>query len=110
MVYFLYKFFGAAFLPVCDSSRPLGLLPDRDITVRITDQGVIRSRLIAVDVMSPDQDIIEAAQRMAAHQIRAFRSLKSDQQLVGTACHRNLAAQSRHKRLAGDVCRGPRAL
>src|SRR5688500_13797097 len=64
-------------LPVCDDGRLVGMLTDRDITVRATAQGLDPNVSCVCDVMTPDvvycfqdQEISEAASLMKDKQIR----------------------------------------
>src|SRR5437764_1901261 len=65
-------------LPVCgDGDRLVGLLTDRDISVRATAEGRDPTRTPVQEVMTPDvvyvfddQDARDAADTMAGHQIR----------------------------------------
>jgi len=60
-------------LPVCDGQRLLGMVTDRDITVRGTAAGLAPATACVYDVMSADvqwcsidQDVGEVLQSMAA--------------------------------------------
>src|SRR4051812_23278003 len=64
-------------LPVCDNDRLVGMITDRDITVRATAEALPPSLGQVQDVMTPevvfcfeDQDVQEAAQLMKENQIR----------------------------------------
>src|ERR1043166_5576930 len=64
-------------LPVCDHDRLVGMVTDRDITVRSVGEGHDPRADHVSDIMTPevifcfdDQDITEAAQLMKEKQIR----------------------------------------
>src|SRR5437867_2528726 len=78
-------------LPVCgDNDRLVGMITDRDITVRGTAGGCDPCGTCVQDVMTPsiiygfeDQDISEAVALMEEHQIRRLVVLNRDKRLVG---------------------------
>jgi CBS domain-containing protein len=77
-------------LPVCDGDRLIGLLTDRDITVRATAAGCDPTMIQVCDVMMAnlaycfeDQDIAEVAELMEAQQIRRLPVLNHHHRLVG---------------------------
>src|SRR5437660_7559061 len=73
-------------LPVCgDNDRLVGMITDRDITVRATAGANEPRRTTVQDVMTPDivyvfedQDVTEAAGLMEKHQIRRLVVLNRD--------------------------------
>jgi CBS domain-containing protein len=96
-------------LPVCENDRLVGMLTDRDITIRATAEGehpkVIRVR----DIMTPDtvycfdDDLVsEAAELMKENQIRRLIVLNRDKRLVGIVALGDLAVDSDEK-LAGKT-------
>jgi CBS domain-containing protein len=86
-------------LPVCDANQKLvGILTDRDITVRATAEGRDPYTTRVQDVMSPevyfvdaDADVEEAARLMSQHQVRRLCVLDSDRKLVGIVSLGDLA-------------------
>lgn len=77
-------------LPVCAGDQLVGMLTDRDITVRATAGGQDPKTTRVHEVMTPDvlyvfadQDIDEAMWLMTEHQIRRLVVLNRDKQLVG---------------------------
>jgi CBS domain-containing protein len=77
-------------LPVCDGDKVVGMLTDRDITIRATAEGLDPTQTRVRDVMSTDvvtvledQDIKEAAELMQSKQIRRVLVLNLDKRLVG---------------------------
>jgi CBS domain-containing protein len=97
-------------LPVCDGERLVGMLTDRDITVRATAEGRDPKTAKVQDVMTceaiyafEDQDVTEAARLMKEHQIRRLVVLNRDKQLVGIVSLGDLAVHTDNRRLAGEV-------
>lgn len=87
-------------LPVCDSrGRLVGMLTDRDITVRSTALGRDPFTTLVRDVMTEDkvqyvyedQDVKEAAHIMEEHQIRRLVVLDRNKSLVGIVSLGDLA-------------------
>jgi len=96
-------------LPVCDGDRLVGMLTDRDITVRATAVGSGPQTRVA-DVMSPevifcfeDQDVKQAAQVMEENQIRRLPVLSRDKRLVGIVSLADLAVDAGNEKLAGQT-------
>lgn len=97
-------------LPVCDGDRLVGLLTDRDITVRATAEGRNPANTAISEVMTPDiaycfddQRIGEAARVMAEKQIRRMPVLDRNKRLVGIISLGSLAVHTKDDNLAGDV-------
>ncbi len=97
-------------LPVCEGDQLVGMITDRDITVRATAEA-LPPRLGQVrDVMTPDvvycfedQDVQEAARRMKQYQIRRLVVLNWDQRLVGIVSLGDLAVATGDEKLAGET-------
>ena len=77
-------------LPVCDGERLLGMLTDRDITVRGVAEGLKPDESCVGDVMSAevlyateDQSADEALQMMGQQQVRRLPVIDGDKHLVG---------------------------
>lgn len=78
-------------LPVCDKDRLVGVITDRDITVRATADGLDPFATQVGEVMSRkdlivclcDDNIEVATQKMHDHQIRRLPVLDRDHRLVG---------------------------
>jgi len=88
-------------LPVCDGQRLVGMLTDRDITVRGTAQGRDPKTTQVQEVMTPDviycfedQDVEDAADLMEEHQIRRLVILNRDKKLVGIVSLGDLALEA----------------
>ena len=77
-------------LPVCDGRRLLGMVTDRDITIRITAEGRDAATTPVMEAMTPDvtfvfedQDVQDADRIMRDQQIRRLPVISRDRQLVG---------------------------
>jgi CBS domain-containing protein len=97
-------------LPVCDGDRVLGMITDRDITVRATAAGQAPDSTKVNEVMTPDviyafddQDVKEAAKLMAEHQIRRLLVLNRDMRLTGIVSLGDVAVEAGNDRMTGDV-------
>ena len=97
-------------LPVCDGERLVGMLTDRDITVRATAEGRDPKTTEVREVMTcevlyafEDQGVTEAARLMEEHQIRRLVVLNRDKRLVGIVSLGDVAVHTDNERLAGEV-------
>jgi CBS domain-containing protein len=97
-------------LPVCDGDRLIGMLTDRDITVRAVAEGSDPTTTIVREAMTPeivygfeDQDVQEAARLMEQYQIRRLPILNRDKRLVGIVSLGDLAVGTGNPPLAGEV-------
>lgn len=91
-------------LPVCDGSRLLGMLTDRDIIVRGVAEGLDPEEAAVSDVMTSDlqyctedQDTEEVMRLMGDKQVRRLPVVNADKKLVGIVSVGDLATrQSGH--------------
>lgn len=105
------KSLNAGVLPVCgDNDRLVGMLTDRDVTVRSTAAGADPEAARVKDVMTPDvvycfddQDVAEAARLMKDNQIGRLVVLNRDKRLVGIVSLGDLATETGDKKLAGGT-------
>src|SRR5438477_12453496 len=96
-------------LPVCgENERLVGMITDRDITVRATSCCCDADDTCVRDVMTPhityifeDQHIDEAARLMKDNQIRRLVVLNRNKRLVGIVSLGDLAVDSADDELAG---------
>jgi CBS domain-containing protein len=97
-------------LPVCETDHLVGMITDRDITVRATAEG-LPPRLGQVrDVMThdlvycfEDEDVQEAARLMTEHQIRRLVVVNRDKRLVGIVSLGDLAVETGDEKLSGEA-------
>ena len=97
-------------LPVGEDDRLLGILTDRDITVRATAEGKDPNSTPVREVMSSevvacfeDDDEHDAAAKMAEHQLRRLVVLDRNERLVGIVSMGDFAVYTTDDRLAGEV-------
>lgn len=97
-------------LPVCEDNRLIGMLTDRDITVRAVAAGRDPVTTLVRDVMTPDlvygfddQEIADAARVMEQYQIRRLPVLNRRKQLVGMVALGDLAVHSGAQPMAAEV-------
>ena len=100
-------------LPVCDNDRLVGMVTDRDITVRATAEGDAPTDVRVRDVMTPeviycfDDDLVEdAARLMAAKQVRRLVVLNRDKRMVGIVSLGDLAVKTGDEQLVGNALEG----
>jgi CBS domain-containing protein len=97
-------------LPVCEDDRVIGMITDRDITVRATAEGDSPTVIRVRDVMTPDvvycfedQLVGEAARLMREHQIRRLLVLDRERRLVGIVSLGDLAVEAGDEELVGNT-------
>jgi CBS domain-containing protein len=86
-------------LPVVDDDRLVGVVTDRDIALRIVGEGKDPGSATVADVQSgnpvtvaPDQDVQEALNEMARHQVRRLPVVEGDR-LVGVVAQADVARE-----------------
>lgn len=100
-------------IPVVDreaSGVPVGIVTDRDITVRIVARGQNPLQLDAADAMtratvtiSPEADVAEAARMMKEEEVRRLLVVEATRgEIVGILAQADLARQDQDRR-TGDV-------
>jgi CBS domain-containing protein len=101
----------AGVLPVGENDRLVGILTDRDITVRAVAAGKEPAECKVRDVMSPDikyiyddESIEDAARNMTSLQVRRLPVLNRDKRLVGIVSLGDLALK--RKANAADALKG----
>jgi CBS domain-containing protein len=97
-------------IPVGQNDRLVGMLTDRDITIRATAAGKDPNQTRVEEVMTPDvvycfedDDAVAAANIMEEHQLRRLIVLNRDKRLVGILSLGDLAVHTGDDRLAGQV-------
>jgi len=91
-------------LPVCNGKRLLGMVTDRDITIRGVAAGMTPANACVSDVMTEhaewcteDQDTEEVMRLMGQAQVRRLPVINADKELVGIVSIGDLALrQSGH--------------
>ena len=92
-------------LPVCNGDRLVGMLTDRDLTIRVVADGRDPKSTTVEEVMTrqvvycfEDQDIEEAERVMEKHQIRRLPVLNRDKRIVGIVSLGDLAVKNDENR------------
>lgn len=102
---------GVGSLPVCgENNKLVGIITDRDITVRATSQCCDPSETIVNDIMTPgivtcfdDEDVQAAIDTMESKQIRRLAVLNRDKRLVGIVSLGDLAVRTTNDRATGEA-------
>ena len=95
-------------VPVVENGRPVGMVTDRDIVVRVVaDGGQLNrpvSEIVTGSVVSatPDMSTGDAASLMSEHQIRRLPVVENDQ-LVGIVSLGDLAVKDARDKRTGDT-------
>ncbi|HEY2990222.1 MAG TPA: CBS domain-containing protein [Candidatus Binatia bacterium] len=99
-------------LPVCDGERLIGMLSDRDITIRATAAGLDPAKTRAEQIMTKevaycfeDKEVKEAVRIMEEKQIRRLPIVNHDKKLVGVVSLGDIAVRTGNQRLAGKAVR-----
>ncbi|HEY7426010.1 MAG TPA: CBS domain-containing protein [Gemmataceae bacterium] len=97
-------------LPVCDGDRLVGIITDRDITVRAVAEGQDCWEGKVRDAMSTDivycfddDDVAIAARQMQEKQLRRLLVLNREKQLVGIVSLGDLSVNTGDKQSAGET-------
>lgn len=97
-------------LPIRRDDRLVGMLTDRDITVRATAEGRDPRNTKVSDVMTPevvccfeDQDVSEAAKLMQEKQIRRLPILNRQKRLVGIVSLGDVAVHSGEQEIVSET-------
>jgi CBS domain-containing protein len=91
-------------LPVTEDERLVGMITDRDITTRVVAEGAVPETMAVGDVYSrdlisvePNNDLEEALQLMAHHQVRRLPVVENGR-LVGMVAQADIALKENEKR------------
>lgn len=90
-------------IPVVEDNRVIGLITDRDITLRATAEGrgpdcSVRDLMSSDPVCAHEQDDVEAvAQRMAEAQVRRLPVLDQNDQLIGMVSLGDLSREGKQQ-------------
>ena len=90
-------------LPITDDKQLIGIITDRDITMRVVAEGADHLKTLVGDVSSrdlvtvePDKDLDEALLIMALHQVRRLPVVE-DGKLVGIVAQADIALSENEK-------------
>lgn len=97
-------------MPVCDGERLVGMLTDRDITIRAAAEGLDPTQTTAQETMTPEiyycfenQNIEDAALLMMEKQIRRLPIINKEKKLVGIVSLGDVAVDTRDDELSGST-------
>lgn len=97
-------------LPVCDGHRLVGMLTDRDITVRATSAGLTPDQCKVSEVMTADprycyedDPVAEVTRMMGGQQIRRVPVVDRNDRLSGIVSLGDLATDAKNDRAVGDA-------
>jgi CBS domain-containing protein len=100
-------------LPVCDDGRLVGMLTDRDITLRATAEGRDPHQTPVIDVMTPEviccfenDEVEQAALLMQEAQLRRLVVINEERKPVGVVSLSDIVLQTGDRRLAGRTLEG----
>jgi CBS domain-containing protein len=90
--------------PIVEGDKLIGMLTDRDITIRVVAEGrnpdQVKVREVAstqVVTIDPQQDLSEALRIMAKHQVRRLPVVEEDGKLVGVVAQADIAREGDDK-------------
>ena len=97
-------------LPVCEGGQLVGMITDRDITIRAVAKGSDPAAATVREVMTPevlwcfeDEEVEEAARIMQENQVRRILVLNEAKDLVGITSLGELATVTGDRLLAGET-------
>lgn len=86
------------FMPLAENDKMIGMITDRDITIRAVAEGKNPAECKARDIMTPktyycydDQDVEEVCNNMGEIQVRRLPVVNRDKRLVGIVSMGDLA-------------------
>lgn len=99
-------------LPVVDRQELVGIVTDRDITIRVAADGISADEVLVKEVMTadpvtvgPDQTVDEASEVMSQHQVRRLPVVDGGK-LVGILALGDVATDPSSKDDAGEALSG----
>lgn len=99
----LMKNFNVGSIPVCDGEKVIGIITDRDITLRSFSNGTNVAKQCVRDVMTsnpvlgnPEMDVSEASRIMSERQIRRLPVVENDN-LIGIVSLGDIAVDNATK-------------
>ena len=100
------RYLDSGVMPVGQNDRLVGMLTDRDITIRATAAGKDPNQIrVTPDVVYcfEDDDARDAARKMEEHQLRRLIVLNRDKRLAGILSLGDLAVHTPDDHLVGEV-------
>ena len=97
-------------VPVCEDKKLIGIVTDRDITIRCSAQGLDPRDCSVSDAMTrdmtcchPEDDVKAAADLMENKQIRRLPIVDAQMRLIGIVSLGDIATRQHDRRLAGEI-------
>lgn len=97
-------------LPVSENDKLVGMITDRDITIRAVAEGRNPDQISVRDAMTrdlvscyEDQELTEVSRIMQERQVRRVVVLNHQEQLVGIASMGDLVVQSGNEQMGGNM-------
>jgi CBS domain-containing protein len=104
---------GAGALPVGENDRLVGMVTDRDITIRSVAEGKAPNLCTVRDVMTreikyvfDDEDVRDASRKMGEWQVRRLPVLNRDKRLVGVISLGDLASEAKDREATAKAMEG----
>lgn len=98
------------FAPIVEGDRLVGTVTDRDIAVKAVAEGkdpqttlvreIAETNIVTVE---PEQDLADALELMASHQVRRLPVVEQDRKLVGVVAQADVAKQAKAKEVGEMV-------
>jgi CBS domain-containing protein len=92
-------------VPIVEGEKLIGMITDRDITIKVTADAKDPSTTTVRDIAStnlvtidPQQDLDEALRLMAKHQVRRLPVVEEDGKLIGVVAQADVARHSSDKK------------
>jgi len=102
--------FDVGILPVCENQQCIGVITDRDITIRSTAEGFDPASTYVNEIMthtvvycSENDDIRTAARVMEDKQIRRILILDDDKRVLGICSLADLVLDTNDLQLTGEI-------
>ncbi len=91
--------------PIVEGTKLIGTLTDRDIAIRVVAEGKDAESTTVRDIAStnvvtidPRQDLDDALNLMARHQVRRLPVVEDDGRLVGVVAQADIAREAKEKK------------
>ena len=101
------------FIPVGENDRLIGIVTDRDITIRSVADGLDPNTTCVKDTLSDkvlycweDDDIEKAAESMEKQQVHRLIVLDNNKRMIGVISLGDLARKTHDEELCGEVVEG----
>lgn len=91
-------------LPVCDNNKIIGIITDRDITIRSTSKGFDPNNIMVKDIMTRDveccyldQNVMDVADQMSERHIKRLPVMSNNNTLIGIVTVGDFAKRASRK-------------